>query len=279
MEDLSKVTSSEAIRIHQDEKQQKLENGEQNSSAHNLNSQRQDVESAPALMPCPFCGSGAVVRLENQDETPDDWWYVDCSYCPVQTYPQTTTAEAIRRWNTRADSEVLQERSAYREALETISSKDYDIWAFSECRSIAKSVLAARPITQAGVSPQADNPTAVSEHSPASLPESKNEYAQLLAERDRLLQVLETRAEREMAGLECAMCGAPNSFVISPLDPAVGYCFKEQKAWRITSLICATKGCLRPKAAFGDHCMRCLEDRVNAQDGNTDASSGATDQG
>lgn len=66
-------------------------------------------------------------------------------------------------------------------------------------------------------------------------------------------------------GLECAMCGATNAFVISPLDPAVGYCFKEQQAWRITSTTCATKGCLQPKATFGDYCMGCLEDRVNGQ--------------
>lgn len=64
--------------------------------------------------------------------------------------------------------------------------------------------------------------------------------------------------------LDCAMCNAPKSFVISPLDSAVGYCFKEQKAWRVTSTTCATKGCLRPKATFGDYCMSCLEDRVNA---------------
>ena len=63
--------------------------------------------------------------------------------------------------------------------------------------------------------------------------------------------------------LDCAMCGASNSFVISPLDPAVGYCFKEQQAWRVTSLTCVTKGCFRPKAAFGDQCMKCLEDAVN----------------
>lgn len=63
--------------------------------------------------------------------------------------------------------------------------------------------------------------------------------------------------------LDCAMCDAPKCFVISPLDPAVGYCFKEQKAWRVNSLTCATAGCLQPKAAFGDHCMGCLKDRVN----------------
>lgn len=38
--------------------------------------------------------------------------------------------------------------------------------------------------------------------------------------------------------LDCAMCNAPNSFVISPLDPAVGYCFKEQQAWRIGTAFC-----------------------------------------
>ncbi len=37
--------------------------------------------------------------------------------------------------------------------------------------------------------------------------------------------------------LECAMCGEPGSFVIHPFDPAVGYCFKEQQAWRITDLL------------------------------------------
>lgn len=33
--------------------------------------------------------------------------------------------------------------------------------------------------------------------------------------------------------LECAMCGAPDSFVISPFDPAVGYCFKEREEFCI----------------------------------------------
>lgn len=32
--------------------------------------------------------------------------------------------------------------------------------------------------------------------------------------------------------LDCAMCDAPDSFVISPLDPSVGYCFAEERAWR-----------------------------------------------
>lgn len=64
----------------------------------------------------------------------------------------------------------------------------------------------------------------------------------------------------------CPMCGASNSFIINPLDGAVGYCTKEQKAWRIhTKSICAAKGCIRPTATFGDYCMPCLEDRVNAE--------------
>ena len=33
--------------------------------------------------------------------------------------------------------------------------------------------------------------------------------------------------------LDCAMCDAPDSFVISPVDPSAGYCFAEQTAWRI----------------------------------------------
>lgn len=69
----------------------------------------------------------------------------------------------------------------------------------------------------------------------------------------------------DVAFLDCVMCDAPKSFVISPLDPAVGYCFKERRAWCVTSLTCATTGCLRAKAVFGDHCMGCLEDRVNAE--------------
>ncbi len=47
-------------------------------------------------------------------------------------------------------------------------------------------------------------------------------------------------------GLECAMCGAQNAFVISPLDPSVGYCFKEEQVWRISRgrnhFPCATCG-------------------------------------
>lgn len=86
-----------------------------------------------------------------------------------------------------------------------------------------------------------------------------------IAHVEYLLSLLD--ASPTEAGLDCAMCNAPNAFVISPLDPAVGYCFKEQTAWRIYPLTCATEGCSRPKATFGDHCMSCLEDRVNAAEG------------
>lgn len=64
--------------------------------------------------------------------------------------------------------------------------------------------------------------------------------------------------------LDCAMCGAQKAFVINPLDGAVGYCMKEQKAWRVTDNKCATAGCWNPKATFGDHCMDCLAQRVDA---------------
>lgn len=65
--------------------------------------------------------------------------------------------------------------------------------------------------------------------------------------------------------LDCPMCGAARAFMINPLDGAVGYCMKEQKAWRVTSLTCANAACLEPKATFGDYCMKHLEQRVNEQ--------------
>ena len=34
--------------------------------------------------------------------------------------------------------------------------------------------------------------------------------------------------------LDCAMCDASDSFVISPIDPSIGYCFAEQTAWRVS---------------------------------------------
>ena len=33
--------------------------------------------------------------------------------------------------------------------------------------------------------------------------------------------------------LECAMCDAPKSFVISPRDPSEGYCFAENQLWKL----------------------------------------------
>jgi hypothetical protein len=65
--------------------------------------------------------------------------------------------------------------------------------------------------------------------------------------------------------LDCPMCEARKKFVINPLDTTVGYCMAEQRAWRVTSLTCLNTGCLSPKATFGDYCMSCLEQRVNAE--------------
>lgn len=65
--------------------------------------------------------------------------------------------------------------------------------------------------------------------------------------------------------LDCPMCDARKKFVINPLDATVGYCMAEQRAWRVTSLTCLSTGCLKPKATFGDYCMSCLEQRVNAE--------------
>jgi hypothetical protein len=65
--------------------------------------------------------------------------------------------------------------------------------------------------------------------------------------------------------LDCPMCNAPKSFMIDLVDPAVGYCAEEDKRWRVTSTKCATEKCFKPKAPFGDHCMACLENRVNAE--------------
>lgn len=55
---------------------------------------------------------------------------------------------------------------------------------------------------------------------------------------DRRLAELLVAEHNARLPLDCAMCNAPNSFVISPLDPAVGYCFKEQQAWRVNLPFC-----------------------------------------
>lgn len=49
----------------------------------------------------------------------------------------------------------------------------------------------------------------------------------IVAEHNERVSLLESSA------LDCAMCDASNSFVVSPLDGAVGYCFKEQRESRI----------------------------------------------
>ncbi len=64
--------------------------------------------------------------------------------------------------------------------------------------------------------------------------------------------------------LDCPICGAHKSFMINPLNSAVGYCMEEHQAWRITSKTCETPGCLNQRAAFGDYCMKCLEVKVNS---------------
>lgn len=60
------------------------------------------------LSSCPFCGSCAEIRQDNSEPLDDQWWYVDCCNCPVQTYPQATKAEAARVWNTRVPPNTEQ---------------------------------------------------------------------------------------------------------------------------------------------------------------------------
>ncbi len=80
-------------------------NGKWTNSGHKAALENCPSEPNVELKSCPFCGGDAIIRLEDQVETPDDeWWYVDCAACPIQTYPQITKAEAARIWNTRSPS-------------------------------------------------------------------------------------------------------------------------------------------------------------------------------
>jgi hypothetical protein len=92
---------------------------------------------------------------------------------------------------------------------------------------------------------------------------SRSREAQAIA--DQIVAEHNAAIERVCKLLDCPMCDARKKFVINPLDATVGYCMAEQRAWRVTSLTCLTIGCLKPKATFGDHCMSCLEQRVNAE--------------
>lgn len=66
------------------------------------------------LLPCPFCGSPAELEFEedrhhNEERGEEHRWDVCCSgigpVCPVGPMTHCTTKdEAIRQWNTRAQS-------------------------------------------------------------------------------------------------------------------------------------------------------------------------------
>ena len=79
------------------------------------------------------------------------------------------------------------------------------------------------------------------------------------------LQVLPGSLSTSDGPLDCPQCNAAKAFFVDPGDPAVGFCLAEQASWRIYDLRCATVGCLREKATFGDFCMLCLKTKVNTE--------------
>jgi hypothetical protein len=53
----------------------------------------------PQLEPC-SCGRSAKIEEFFIDSDPQPWYVATCEVCPIQTYDQTTVAEAARIWNT-----------------------------------------------------------------------------------------------------------------------------------------------------------------------------------
>lgn len=55
-----------------------------------------------ALFCCPHCGGSKAVVGHTEDSFGHDHVWVRCSYCPAQTMPLDTEAEAVAAWNRRA---------------------------------------------------------------------------------------------------------------------------------------------------------------------------------
>lgn len=74
------------------------------------------MTTEPELRPCPFCGAPA--ELEHDNDHHGEWFNLGCSrhwdrvdndeHCPAgrlwYTAEPSEEAEAIRRWNTRAEN-------------------------------------------------------------------------------------------------------------------------------------------------------------------------------
>ena len=88
------------------------------------------------LRNCPFCGGKA--RL-NEYKDGEVWYEVWCDGCAVRTEQYETEAEAIEKWNRRADTEQRVENAQWAEC-EVLDSADYEIpqWQSAKCSNCGK---------------------------------------------------------------------------------------------------------------------------------------------
>lgn len=94
-------------------------NKEKNNPNHELDSSRQNVDSAPALLPCPFCDGSDLLLTDQLSE--DREWNVFCHDCGGGSGWKRERQNAIMAWNTRANSheELTKERDRLLQVLET----------------------------------------------------------------------------------------------------------------------------------------------------------------
>lgn len=192
-----------------------------------------ETDGVAGLLPCPFCNGEAVVSGDSgggDDETGEGPWRVThilCGNdaCPMQPgiYGEELEEVAMKAWNTRANSQEWQPiETVPKDGTEVLLAHDLtgvvwtdewmSRWGASGCwrqyEAWQKGLIEGpthwmplpappNPITQDAAS-ASELSQDVPAHGPASLAESESDYANLTAQRDRLLQVLETRAEREL---------------------------------------------------------------------------------
>ncbi len=57
------------------------------------------------LKSCPFCGNEAMLMTHEEE---DMLYYATCSVCPVRTFYMRSAKNAIKAWNTRANSKEVK---------------------------------------------------------------------------------------------------------------------------------------------------------------------------